>query len=121
MKKLPKKSTIKNKLDKLVGDYFRNKRCCAAKGSYVNCAGRIEWAHIHSRRYLSTRWSLDNAKNLCSAHHFYFTHNPTHFVQWLKKTDPDGYERNEQDFRTVRPMGVVEMMELYENLKKRIG
>jgi hypothetical protein len=53
---------------------------------------------------------------MCSAHHFYFTHNPTHFTEWLKQVDPEGYERNEQQFRTSNPMGVIEMLELYDRL-----
>ena len=121
MSKLPKKSTVKNKLDKLVGDYFRSKRSCCAKGTFdVRCAGRIEWAHIHSRKYLSTRWDLDNGLNLCSAHHFYFHQNPTHFVEWLKKDRSNQYQRLEQKFRTVKPMGVIEMMELYTELEQKI-
>lgn len=48
------------------------------------CAGRLECAHIISRRYANTRTDLDNAICLCSSAHRYFTANPLDFAAFVE-------------------------------------
>jgi hypothetical protein len=47
----------------------------------IACNGRLQCAHIISRRYLAIRWADDNAMPLCSAHHVYYTHHPLEWEQ----------------------------------------
>lgn len=78
-----KRSTLRNKLDKLVSHIVR------ARGKCEHC-GRsrqngFQAAHIFSRTYNNTRWALDNLLCLCAACHFYFHKNPILFAEWVKK------------------------------------
>ncbi len=78
---LPKKA----ELDKLAGAIIRARGHCEALAicKSINStsihAKRLSWAHVVSRRYLETRWDLDNAFCLCMACHMYYTYNP---IQW---------------------------------------
>src|SRR5690349_19996864 len=84
-RKKVKNTTLKNKLDKIVGDWCRKVRSngiceyCGSKPEGVNS----QWCHIKSRRYYSTRWSPNNRVHLCPKCHFHFTVNPLEFVRWL--------------------------------------
>jgi hypothetical protein len=64
-------------LDKLFRDFIRERdRTCQAEGLWgVPCAGVLQVAHFHSRRYLSVRWEPSNAALMCLVHHF---HADTH-------------------------------------------
>lgn len=76
------KGKIRTKLDKMVGAIIRSKgicenpRCISVRNNKLPI---LQWAHIISRRYLNTRWDLDNAFCLCHACHFFFTSHP---VEW---------------------------------------
>lgn len=119
MAKKPKKSTVKNKLDKLIGDYFRN-RSCEAHGYDIDCSEQIQWCHIKSRRYLSVRWDRDNAVSMCAAHHRYYTDNPTNFTYFLLDEKPNKLYRLDEKFKKVSPMRVNDMIELYDRLVEEI-
>ena len=106
--------TWKGKLDKLVGDFFRS-RPCEHGGE---CKGRMEWAHIKSRRYLSTRWLHINAFSLCSKHHFYFTDHPDEFIKWIDKNYPGRLERLQKVFISNVTYKQYQFEELYEKLKE---
>lgn len=90
--------------DKVAGQKVRDRRRCEARnytdprGHKVKCTEVLQWAHIVSRRYKSTRWDDDNAFCLCSAHHMFFTYR---HVEW--------------DEYVVFMIG----QELYDELKKR--
>ena len=43
----------------------------------------LQCAHLASRRYLATRWDLNNAVALCRACHQRFTVNPVQWTVWL--------------------------------------
>lgn len=70
-----------------------------ARGECLACAmfwrpmpessSRLECAHIISRRYASTRTSLDNAYCLCSAHHRRFTEWGKEFAAFIDATIGD--------------------------------
>lgn len=63
-------------------------RLCAAKvkarDGYrcVLCKSREDpqWAHLFSRRYLNTRWDLENSWTLCKRCHFRYTKR---YDEWL--------------------------------------
>ena len=47
--------------------------------------GRLECAHIFSRRHRAMRWDEDNALCLCTRHHFMAHHNPLLFSEFVKR------------------------------------
>ena len=67
--------TLRNKADKLFSLKVREIGYCRRCGQTTG----LQCAHICSRRYLSTRWDLDNAMCLDSGCHIYFTHHP---IEW---------------------------------------
>lgn len=52
---------------------------CRACGNFT----RIQCAHIVSRRYHATRWTLGNAVALCSGCHVRFTNDPLAWDAWV--------------------------------------
>ena len=48
----------------------------------------VQCAHIISRRYNATRWSLDNAVCLCAKHHMKWTHDPLGWEDWVEERFP---------------------------------
>ena len=54
---------------------------CRACGSPY----RIQCAHIVSRRYHATRWSLHNAVALCSGCHMKYTQDPLGWDAWVEE------------------------------------
>lgn len=63
----------------------------------------IQWAHVISRRHLSTRWDLDNCLTLCAGcHKFWWHDNPREAVEWFAAKFP---ERNEH-IRAIHAMRI---------------
>lgn len=50
----------------------RNRCWCESR----HCCGRLQCAHVMSRRFHATRWDPANAKALCGWHHIYYTEHP---------------------------------------------
>ena len=73
---------LKAKADRLFSQHIRSLGRCEAQGHQVDCSTKLECAHWISRRYSWTRTCEDNAFCLCSAHHRWFTANPTEFAFW---------------------------------------
>jgi hypothetical protein len=118
MKQYSRKS-LHGKLDKLVGEYFRARPCDYHKNG--GCAGRIEWCHIKSRKYLSVRWLPINAFSLCSGRHFYFTNNPDEFTRWIDMNYPGRLEELQKLFITnVGTLKSWWFESLYEKLKSQL-
>ena len=75
-----KKSTLKNKADKLFSEKIRAIGVCQLKGlDKVKCSGQLQTMHIFGRANYRLRWEEQNALCGCSGHHFYYTNNPTSF------------------------------------------
>lgn len=79
-------AALKRKLDAIVGKIVRARGICAASTifSTAHCWGPLQCAHGFSRRYLSTRWTLDNLFCLCARHHLFYTHRPAEWEQWMQ-------------------------------------
>lgn len=45
---------------------------------------RLQWAHVHSRRYKAIRWHRHNYVILDARCHAYFTHHPLEWEQWCR-------------------------------------
>lgn len=97
--KKTKKSTQKNKLDKLWSEKIRSYGRCEVCGEirFLNAH------HIVGRRNLHLRWDLRNGVCLCSRCHTFGKNsahqNPVWFMDWLDATRPEdaNYLRKEQN------------------------
>lgn len=77
----------KGKADVAFSKIIRSIEYCEAEGyGGRRCAGRLECAHIISRRYNATRTDTRNALSLCSGHHFWFTSHPLEFSRFVSTT-----------------------------------
>lgn len=114
MKKYSSKS-VKGRLDKLVGDYFRSRPCdrCYKKDDV-----QIHWSHIKSRRYLSTRWLLINSFSHCASCHRYFEDNPDAFINWINIHYPGRLEELQKVFVLNVQYKNYQLEELYDDLIK---
>lgn len=74
----------KHMADAMMRDHVKSEeRCCRRCGSQR----KLQWAHVHSRRYLAIRWDRANSMVLCQAHHFMFTGHPLRWEQWCRDVD----------------------------------
>ena len=79
--KKPSRTTLRNKLDKIVSLIVRERGHCQRCGKRDN----LQCCHIFSRIYNATRWLLDNLLCLCSACHFFFHKNPILFGEYVRE------------------------------------
>lgn len=80
-------SGLKSQLDALCREvtFLRDGHRCVRCGS----PARIQWCHVRSRRYLSTRWSLENVMSLCAGCHLWWHHEPMLSSAWFREQWPD--------------------------------
>ncbi len=74
-----KRSTLRNRADRLFSLIVRAEGKCAHCGSTENLTA----AHIVGRRHYATRWSEDNSEPLCWPCHHRFTLNPVSWNLWI--------------------------------------
>lgn len=87
-----KRSTLKNKCDRLFSQKVRDRDVCQLAGvDRVTCNGGLQCAHIIGRANHRLRWDLKNALSLCSGHHMYYTNNPWEWQEIIKKRYPSNY------------------------------
>lgn len=77
------KKTLKNKADRLFGEFIRRKGKCEWCGKSNGV--QLQCAHVFSRRYLVTRWEPINAVCLCASCHMRWHHQPVEGVEWIKE------------------------------------
>jgi hypothetical protein len=78
-----KKSTLKNKADRLFSLIVRSRGYCELKGlDDIKCSSVLQCAHIETRGVLGIRWEEDNALCICSGHHWWHTN---HEKIWQEK------------------------------------
>jgi len=88
-----KRSTLKNKADKLWG-----KRIHERDQSCVVCGSEPAQAHhIIGRKNYRLRWELDNGVLLCPKHHTFDTkfsahQTPTLFGEWFEENYPERHQ-----------------------------
>ena len=56
-------------------DQHKCRRCGATE--------QLQAAHIHSRKFRSTRWVTENGHCLCARCHFWAHQHPTSWTRWL--------------------------------------
>jgi hypothetical protein len=78
----PTKTSLRNKLDRLCSQIVRARGKCEKCGKKKN----LQSAHIFGRRFLNTRWLLENQLCLCPDCHINFAHQkPILFAEWVRK------------------------------------
>ncbi len=76
-----KKSTIRNKLDKICSEIVRKRGKC----EHCNSKKNLQCCHVFSRTYNNTRWGLDNLLCLCASCHFWAHKNPILFGEYVRQ------------------------------------
>jgi hypothetical protein len=56
---------------------------------WYGTTSNLQWAHIHSRRYLSSRWRLENSLVLSAKAHLEWHHRPLEAVAWFREKFPE--------------------------------
>ena len=79
--KLQSKKTIRNRLDKEIGESVRGRGACERCGKTV----QLQCCHIYSRRYSRLRHNELNLLCLCAGCHFWAHHNPIDFALFVQK------------------------------------
>jgi len=76
-----KKTTLRNKLDRLCSEIVRKRgKCERCSNKYA-----LQCCHIFSRTYNNTRWDLENLLCLCAGCHFWSHKNPILFTEFVRK------------------------------------
>lgn len=86
-----KKTTLRNKADKLFSQRIRMNGVCVAYSLHIRCGGALQCAHIISRANMRLRYDYHNAIPLCMAHHRWFHQHPFEFVEFIKTSFPLDY------------------------------
>jgi len=78
--KKPTRTSLKRRLDKKVSELVR------ARGKCEQCHSKkyLQACHIFSRKYLNTRWDLENLLCLCAKCHFLAHAEPIFFAEWVR-------------------------------------
>lgn len=64
--------------------------------------GKLDWAHIVTRRDMTLRHDPENSLVLCAGDHFWWHHQPLEAVTWFQNTYPLRYEYLMESRRTIR-------------------
>lgn len=84
-----KRSTLKNKADKLMSLHIRSRGICEASiFTKVKCGGSLQGCHIIGRANMRLRYSDSNHLCMCGGHHWWFTNNPEAWREFIEKEFP---------------------------------
>lgn len=112
-----KRTTLKNKADRLFSQYIRQR-----DGGCVACLSveNLQCAHIFTRSYLNTRFDEDNAVCLCAGCHKFYTHRP---IEWSDFIIARIGEEKYQDvrMRAVSTDTRIDYEAVIEVLQRRLG
>ncbi len=109
-----KRSTIRNKLDKICSEIVR------ARGYCVWCGNKdtLQCCHIYSRANLQTRWYLNNLLCMCAGCHFKAHQRPTEFTEFVKNfLGDEKYLELRNKANETKVFATYELVELYERLR----
>src|SRR6266545_773909 len=69
--------------DRVVASFVkaRDGGCVVVWGTLKH-GGGLQWSHLISRWYHTTRWDPQASVAMCAAHHVWFTHHPVEFWEW---------------------------------------
>lgn len=123
-KKNERKSLI-NKLDRLCSEIIRKKGCNSAGENWCYTCGvkkswkQLDCGHFYSRRFINTRWHLDNMKPQCVFCNRNLGGNLQIYEKKLKRElGEDKFNELLLKSRDTTKISTVELAEKLENLKK---
>lgn len=88
-----KKTTLKNKLDKLFSLHVRSHGRCELYGiGNIKCSQVLQTMHIVGRANLRLRWDDNNVLCGCSGHHTWYSFHPKEFWEMVEEYFPSKYE-----------------------------
>ena len=80
MRKISRKG-LKRKADRIFSAWIRSEGACEWCGIRNDT---LQCCHIFSRKYLVTRWEMDNAICMCAGCHFKSHAQPLEFAEFVK-------------------------------------
>jgi hypothetical protein len=84
-----KKSTLKNRADKLFSLYIRKIGICQLRGKDgIRCGGNLQCMHITTRGKTALRYEPLNALCGCAGHHVFYTYHPDDWADFMRKNYP---------------------------------
>jgi len=79
----------------------------------VRCGKKdtLQWCHVRSRRYVTTRWCSWNALTMNAGCHLWSHHNPIEFAAWWSEKYPDRANllQLSRSWRKAGDMGAIEL------------
>jgi len=113
-KNMVKKTTLKNKADKLVSEIVRLSGQCERCGNtnYLQCA------HIVGRNNHTLRFDLMNVLCLCAGCHRWGHDNPIFFSEWVKEKYPARFEYLMHNANQLTKRTLSDYEELCQGLQK---
>lgn len=112
--KKPTKSSMTRRLDKLCSNVVRRSPCAKCGEEQHD---KLQCAHIFSRTYRNTRWSLNNLVCLCASCHFWAHRNPVLFGEFVITYLGDiNYINLKLQARSIKKWTIPEMLELEQDL-----
>lgn len=118
LKKASKKEVRAKDLDRLCRevtfkrDGYKCLRCQSTKN--------LQWAHVHSRRFKTSRWSDWNVMTLCAACHFWWHDRPIDAADWYRSRFPVSYERLRAAFLVADRFSKKDMVPIKAGLEARL-
>lgn len=119
-KKIIKKSTVKNRLDKKWSLKIRGKGLCEVCGK-TDFEGQLHPHHVIGRQDLRTRWDLRNGVCLCAGHHTMFKEsahgNPLWFMAWMSGNRLEDLDYLKEKMKEIpHPYSVQDYLEIEKEL-----
>jgi hypothetical protein len=111
------------KLDKLVSDMVRNRdnwTCVRCNKRYEPPTNALHCSHYFSRRFMGTRFDLNNLMALCYGCHRYVEGDKQgwYYAYMLKKLGQQNYDLLEYRARNVTRYSVFDLQMLYQELSQ---
>jgi len=122
MARTPKRSTVKNNLDKVTPQIIklRDEQICQRCLKY--CSGQgCHWSHVYSRTRYSMRWDLLNAIVLCAGCHQWWHDNPVDSGTWFAEKWPhrEAYLQGKK-LEPIHPIYTSELIKWLEAHKLKL-
>jgi 5-methylcytosine-specific restriction endonuclease McrA len=116
IKKLIKKSTLKNKADKLQSLIVRKIGVCEWCGGLKN----LQAAHVVTRANLRLRYCIDNLLCLCAGCHLKWHHDPLEAMLWFNTTWPERATYLLKEKNIIRKMTIQDYQKIIKELSDYI-
>lgn len=115
------KITKEDKAFSLLIRYRANWICECCGRRFQPGDGGLQCSHFMGRRHKGTRYDPDNAAAHCFTCHRYFTENPIHFAEWIKKRlGETGYQNLMRKAHSVTKFTAADIAFLYAEMQDKV-